>query len=66
MKHIITTFIITGILMSCNSEDKTKTTIEEAVATETVTESISKESNKQLKAIDTDEALIATALMGRK
>lgn len=63
MKRTITAFILTGILMSCNSTDKTKTVTEESVQTETVTESLSKETIKQLKAIDTDEALIATALM---
>jgi hypothetical protein len=63
MKHIITTFLITGILMSCNSTDKTKTAIEESVAAETATENISNASNKQLKTIDSDDALIATALM---
>ena len=49
--------------MSCNSSDKTKTATEESSTTETVAESASNDSNKQLKAIDTDEALIATALM---
>ena len=49
--------------MSCNSSDKTKNTTQESSATETVTESTSNNVNKQLKAIDTDEALIATALM---
>lgn len=59
MKRIITAFVFIGILTSCNSSDKTKTT-----ATKTsVTESTSNDINKQLKAIDTDEALIATALM---
>jgi len=63
MKRIITAFVFTGILISCNSSDKTKTTIQESSATENVTESASNDINKQLKTIDTDEALIATALM---
>ncbi len=63
MKRIITAFVFTGILISCNSSDKTKTAIQESSTTETVTESTSNDSNKQLKPIDTDEALIATALM---
>ena len=63
MKLIITALMFTGILMSCNSSDKTKNTTQESETTETVTESASKESNANLKAIDTDEALIATALM---
>ena len=63
MKRIITAFVFTGILISCNSSDKTKNSIQESSATETVTESTSNDINKQLKTIDTDEALIATALM---
>lgn len=62
MKRIITAIVFTGILISCNSSDKTKTATKESSETETVTESISG-IEKQLKAIDTDEALIATALM---
>ena len=63
MKHIITTLVLTGILMSCNSSDKTNTVIEESSATETVTDSQENEVNKTLRAIDTDDALLATALM---
>ncbi|WP_296314886.1 hypothetical protein [Winogradskyella sp. UBA3174] len=62
MKHIITAFIFTGILVSCNSSDKTNTAIEEPAATETITEAAT-EINKNLQPIDTDAALIATALM---
>ncbi len=63
MKRIITAFVFIGILTSCNSSDKTKTATQESAATETVVESTSNDSNTQLMAIDTDEALIATALM---
>jgi hypothetical protein len=59
MKRIITAFVFTGILISCNSSNKTKTSIQESSATESTSNDI----NKQLKTIDTDEALIATALM---
>ena len=63
MKRIITAFVFTGILISCNSSDKTKNAIQESSATETVTDSTSNDVKKQLNAIDTDKALIATALM---
>ncbi|MBF8150955.1 hypothetical protein ITJ86_13670 [Winogradskyella sp. F6397] len=63
MKHIITAFIFSGILMSCNSSDKTKTTTETTADIETTEVSESTESKTQLKAITTDEDLIATALM---
>lgn len=59
MKRIITALVFTGILISCNSSNKTKTSIQESPATESTSNDI----NKQLKTIDTDEALIATALM---
>ncbi len=62
MKRIITAIVFTGILVSCNSSDKTKTAIQEPSETETVTESTN-DTNKELKTLDTDEALIATALM---
>jgi hypothetical protein len=63
MKRIITAIVFTGILISCNSSDKTKNEIQESSKTETVIDSTSNDVKKQLKAIDTDEALIATALM---
>lgn len=63
MKRIITALLFTGILMSCNSSDKTKTSIDEASAKESETKSTSNDVNTQLKTIDTDDALIATALM---
>jgi len=63
MKHIIAVFACTGMLISCNTSDKTKTTTQEPVATETITDQVVTNSNKQLQVIDTDEALIATALM---
>jgi hypothetical protein len=63
MKRIITAFVIVGILISCNASDKIKTTIKESSPMETATKSVSNKINKQLKAIDTNAALIATALM---
>lgn len=63
MKGIITALTFTGILMSCNSSDKTKMETQESAATETAVESSANASNIQLIPIDTDDALIATALM---
>ncbi|SDW56249.1 hypothetical protein [Flavobacterium degerlachei] len=63
MKHIITVFVFAGILISCNSSDKTKKPTQESPAMESEIKSTSNDNNKQLKNIDTDEALIATALM---
>ena len=63
MKRIITAFVIVGILISCDASDKIKTTIKESSPMETATKSVLNKINQQLKAIDTNAALIATALM---
>lgn len=68
MKNIITTFVFTAILISCTSGDKTKNTNLKSTESKTeskteVIDSVSKEIQEQFKAIDSDEALIATALM---
>lgn len=64
MKIIITTFVLTGILVSCNSTDKTNNTNLESSESETeLIDSNWEEVNERLKVIDSDEALIATALM---
>jgi hypothetical protein len=63
MKRIAKVFVFAGILICCHSSDKTKTSKQEPSAMESETKSISNDINKQLKNIDTDEALIATALM---
>lgn len=63
MKRIIITLGLIGILISCNSSDKTTTAIQDSSQSETAAESATKQSNKHLKPIDTNEALIATALM---
>ena len=63
MKRIITAIVFTGILISCNSSDKDNNATEETSTNETVIDSTSLANKKQLKTIDTDEALIATALL---
>ncbi|WP_282043163.1 hypothetical protein [Winogradskyella flava] len=63
MKLHILAIVFTGILISCNSSDKTATVSEESPKTETKFDNKSSANDKQLKPIDTDEALIATALM---
>ncbi len=64
MKNIIITFVFTAILVSCNTGDKTKNTNLKSTESETeVIDSVSKEIQEHFKAIDSDEALIATALM---
>lgn len=63
MKQYLAAIVVTGVLISCNSSDKIKNTKEEVSVMETVTDSTTNDVNKQLVAIDTDEALIATALM---
>ena len=64
MKRIITAFVFTGILVSCNSTDKTNNTNLDSSESETeLIESNWEEVNERLKVIDSDEALIATALI---
>ncbi len=64
MKRILTAFVITAALFSCNSTDKKENDFEESTETETVVvDIITEETNENLVAIDSDEALIATALM---
>jgi hypothetical protein len=59
MKHFITAIAFTGFLISCNSSDKTKIEKQESSTIDAIIVSKSND----LKAIDTDEALVATALM---
>jgi len=59
MKNLLVILVFTGMLISCNSSDKSNTTIEETSTTEKTIEDV----KKNLKPIDTDEALVATALM---
>ena len=56
MKRIIIAIVFTGMLISCNSSDKPTKNQKESLDTATI-------AKKQLKPIDTDAALIATALM---
>ncbi len=64
MKKIITAFVFTAILVSCNSADKTKNTNLKSTESETeLIDSVSKEVKERFEIIDSDGALIATALM---
>ncbi|WP_299335050.1 hypothetical protein [uncultured Psychroserpens sp.] len=63
MKYLIIAMAFTGLLMSCNSTDKTKNETQESSKTETKADSSSMYEKKEMKAIDSNEALIATALM---
>ena len=60
MKFSITALLFAGLLISCNSTDKSKSTAESNM--ETVTDTTPKVT-KTFKAIATDEALVTTALM---
>jgi len=59
MRNIITAIVCTGFLISCNSSNKTNTVSNEPSSIEITT----KDKKIALQPIDTDEALIATALM---
>lgn len=62
MKHLFSTLLIATLLISCNSSDKSKSTSAENTDVEATAEDVAK-IEKQLKTIETDEDLIATALM---
>ncbi|TDT44915.1 hypothetical protein CLV90_1994 [Maribacter spongiicola] len=62
MKQLLSTFLFAALLASCNSSDKSKSTSIESTDADTATETVAK-IKKQLKTIETDEDLIATALM---
>ncbi|MFK7831998.1 MAG: hypothetical protein AB8B52_01865 [Winogradskyella sp.] len=63
MKSIITTLVLTALFVSCNSSDKNTSTPDVTTEPETVVEGALTDTNKNLKPIDSDAALIATALM---
>lgn len=63
MKHTIAALVFIGILISCNSTDKNKKTVEDSSVPTTVKDSTSQDATTQLVPIKTDEALIATALL---
>jgi major membrane immunogen (membrane-anchored lipoprotein) len=62
MKHIITLFVLSSILTSCNSSNKTKRHYKN-LPNGIWNNKYMNDSTKEFKNIDTDEALIKTALM---
>ena len=62
MKKLIVLYFFTTLLISCNSSDKSKSTSAENTDIEATKEAVEK-IEKELKTIETDEDLIATALM---
>ncbi|MBO3117770.1 hypothetical protein J4050_13520 [Winogradskyella sp. DF17] len=63
MKQLLIVLTLFGVLMSCNSSDKKQPKTEEPNTKTIETNSTSENNQKELVAINTDEALIATALM---
>lgn len=63
MKRIFIPILVAGIVSSCTPTDSTKNTEDTSLTIETTVDSTLVEVNKELKPIDTDEALVATALM---
>ncbi|MCO4821586.1 MAG: hypothetical protein KC469_05930 [Flavobacteriaceae bacterium] len=64
MKNSIAIFVLTGLMFSCNTEKKEQQVIDEPVLAATkLNTPESKKSQENFKKIDSDEALIATALM---
>tara|TARA_A100000171_G_C2140273_1_gene154767 strand:+ start:14491 stop:15168 length:678 start_codon:yes stop_codon:yes gene_type:complete len=63
MKHTIAALVFIGILISCNSTDKNKKTVDDSSVPTTVKDSTAQDATTQLVPIKTDEALIATALL---
>ena len=64
MKNIISTFLLTALLISCNSEKTKDKTDNQSTTTETaVTDKSTEKASANLKEINTDEALLATALL---
>ncbi|MFT6807945.1 MAG: hypothetical protein ACJA01_001168 [Saprospiraceae bacterium] len=64
MKRKILTLVVMGILFSCNSTDKSEQKTPELSESEVgISKDVSAEESEQLVVIDSDEALIATALM---
>lgn len=61
MKHIIYLFFIAFVLIACGSADKTNSATSESA--EEGSAEASKKVNAKLQEINTDEALVATALM---
>ncbi|WP_174545279.1 hypothetical protein [Formosa haliotis] len=63
MERTIVTLLFTAVLMSCNSSDKTKINTASSSNTEIVADSTLNIVKTEYTAIDTDAALIATALL---
>ena len=64
MKRIISAFVIIAIMVSCNSDTKTeKASMETTKGPAVVVDTTTKEEAVSLKEINTDAALVATALM---
>ncbi|NMM47912.1 hypothetical protein [Marinigracilibium pacificum] len=63
MKNILATLVITGLLICCNSSDSTNNEKEESTTAKSMLEDPSENTNKELKPIDSEEALIATSLL---
>lgn len=61
-RQLLIPFIIAGLLLSCNSSDK-KTAVELESDNQTDSTAVKKIKDKTFVAIDSDEALVATALM---
>lgn len=63
MKTFITVLLAIGLLISCNSSNKSKNNAETSSSAETPMVTSTSVVLKEFKTIDTDEALIATSLM---
>lgn len=63
MKNITLTIAVAGMLFSCNTTSDKNESLESAEKVVAQTENTAEITNKSLKPIDSDEALIATALM---
>ncbi len=64
MNRIVTAFVLSGILISCSTSDNSKEQPAEApFAEEIASDTSSNEQESQYVTIDSDEALVATALM---
>lgn len=62
MKYLLSLILCTALFISCNSQGNSKSEAEEQTAAQPIADNETTET-KNLVAIDTDEALIATALM---
>lgn len=63
MKKILTTISLTAILASCNSPQETDNTPEQTTGKEVAAADTTSEADVEYEEINTDEALVATALM---